>query len=119
MATGYEVRIITLLDAQDVSANGPWRAVGRLLSPTVCIQGLEAGGNVSIRVSNRLEKLADGTPNFPADDDLGVPHALLGNVTADMAGGLGGAVTFIRAIKTQGPDPVSNTTVTLQAQQAK
>ena len=118
MATGYEVRIITLLDAQNDSANGPWRAVGRLLSPTVAIQGLEDGGNVSIRVSNRLEKLPDGTPNFPDDSDLGVPHALLGNVTSDMAGGLGGAFTFIRAIKTAGITPTP-TTVNLQAQQAK
>lgn len=112
MATGYYVRTIKALEGQTASGKSTWFLLGRLLSPTVTIEGLEAGGAVSVRVSNRPEE------NPPGDNDMGAPHATLGNVTADGGGGLGGAFTWVRVVKTAGGSPTA-TSVYFQAQQAK
>jgi hypothetical protein len=107
MATGYWVRTIKAFEGQSASGNSIWFLLGRLLSPTVTIEGLESGGSISIRVSNR-----------PSDADTGSPHATLGNVTSDGGGGLGGAFTWVRVVKTAGTSPTP-TYVYFQAQQAK
>ena len=117
MATGYAVRTITLL-SQSASGNGPWMATGRFLSPTITIEGLENGGSVSVRVSNQPEKDDEGKDNPPPIDDLGVPHNILGAVTSNTGAGLGGAFTWIRAIKTAGTNPTV-TKVISQSQIAK
>ena len=97
-------------------------AVGRLLSPTVTIENLESGGGISIRVSNQPELTKDingnTVVNTPADADMGSPHNTLGAVTTDTGGGLGGAFTWVRAVKTAGGSP-KVTYVAFQAQQAK
>jgi hypothetical protein len=101
---------------------GSWLAMGRLLSPTVTVEGLESGGTISIRVSNQPERVtSDGvtSANFPAWSDDGAIHATLGDITADSAGGMGGAFTFVRAEKTVFGDSPTSTIVYAQAQQAK
>lgn len=112
MATGYYVRTIPALEAQTASGKSSWLLLGRLLSPTITVEGLESGGTISVRVSNRSED----TP--PSESDDGAPHMTLGNLTANTGSGLGGAFTWVRVIKTAGGSP-SPTTVVFQAQQAK
>ena len=114
-ATGYYCHPVNLFapdDSQTITGNGCWMAIGRYLSPTVTIQGLETGGVISIRVSNNPEE------DKPADDDYGVPHNILGNVVADMGASLGGSFVWIRAMKTAGPSPTA-TKVYSQSQIAK
>lgn len=101
-----------MLDGRTSSGKSPWLSLGRLLSPTITVEGLEAGGTVSVRVSNRSED----TP--PTDSDDGAPHITLGNLTSDIGAGLGGAFTWVRVIKTAGGSPTP-TYVIAQAQQAK
>ena len=93
-------------------------ATGRLLSPTVTIEGLEQGGSISLRVSNQYEKDDEGVDSPPADDDIGAPHLVLGAVSADVGAGVGGAFTWMRVVKAAGPSP-TRTRVWFQAQQAK
>ena len=97
MGTGFLVKTLVLFDpSQTASGKGPWLRSGRLLSPTLTVEGLETGGTVSLRMSNRSEGSA------PDDADDGAPHPTLGAVTANGGGALGGSYTWVRAIKTAG-----------------
>lgn len=101
MAIGYSARSFALLKDQSASANGDWFLAGRLNALSVTIEGLEAGGSVDIRLSNRPEN------DPPPAEYLGVPRA--GSAfTSDLASSIvGGSATFIwiRAIKTAGGTP--------------
>lgn len=118
MATGYSVRTMVMMASQTTTLDSGWFAVGRLLSPTIVIDTLEAGGVVSIVCSNLPELNPDGTQATPPDDYYGAPHFILGNVTSPIAAGLGGAFTWIRARYTQGPSP-TGVNIYMQSQQAK
>jgi hypothetical protein len=113
MATGYDsIGPILLLDAQTTSENGVWFLVGKWMSPSITVEGLEAGGSIQIRVYNGYQ----GT--FPSNSEMGVAHSTLGNITADIGASLGASYTYIRAIKTAGGSPTA-TTVIAQAQQPR
>lgn len=114
---------MVLFSGQLATAKSPWFLIGRYLSPTITIEHLEAGGSVSIRVTNRPELGANGAVNTPDVNYDGVPHPTLGSVTVNSANNLGGAYTWIRAIKTSAtpptpPDPETReaTDVYFQAQ---
>ena len=91
----------------------PWFHLGRLLSPTVTIESTAAANadTVSIIVSN-LPETATMTPGSG-----GVPHTLLGNISADTGAGLGGAFTWVRVVITSAAG--SAIQVYCQSQQAK
>lgn len=101
MAIGYEARSYALLKDQTASANGPWFMIGNFGFTSITIEGLEAGGSVDFRISNR--PVNDPPPEEYMGSARNGVAAYTSNVGFLLSGY--GSYIWIRAIKTAGATP--------------